>query len=333
MTPFLTRRGALVSGLAFGASAVATGCDGRGGGADASTLTLWGPPAGPTIVLAYAADLSLMDTLAEKVAVKAWRSPDELRAGLTSGTIQLSVMPLNTAASLYNRGQDVRLLNVMTDGLLYVVSPDARITGPRHLKGRSLAVPYRRDAPDVVLRSLLAFHGLVPGADVTIRNTGSPIEAVQLMLTGAVDAAFVPEPAASAAILGGRLVGKTVSRVIDVQHHWRAVVGDPAATLPQAGLAVKGLFHRDNAERLSRLNRVLADAAVAVNANPKAAARAAAGSLGMPAAILEAAIPFSNLRVVEAKAARPAIDRFFSTIAAADPAILGGRAPDEGFYL
>ncbi|WP_332677621.1 ABC transporter substrate-binding protein [Brevundimonas sp.] len=327
----LSRRQAL-SVLALGAAGTATGCAGPVPD-DHGRLTLWGPPAGPTIILAHAVHLGLADFMARDVAVRAWRSPDELRAGLTSGTIQLSVMPLNTAASLYNRGQDVRLLNVMTDGLLYVVSPDADITGPRHLKGRSLAVPYRRDAPDVVLRSLLAFHGLVVGEDMTIRNTGSPIEAVQLMLTGAVDAAFVPEPAASAAIRSGGLVGKTIRRVIDVQEQWRAVLGDPGATLPQAGLAVRGLFQRDNAERLSRLNRVLAEAAVAVNADPEAAARAAAGSLGMPASILEAAIPFSNLRVVEAMTARPAIERYFSTIAAADPAILGGRAPDEGFYL
>ena len=323
----LSRRQAL-STLALGAAGAAMGCAGPVQD-DPAHLTLWGPPAGPTIILAHAVHLGLTEFMAETVAVRAWRSPDELRAGLTSGTIQLSVMPLNTAASLYNRGQDVRLLNVMTDGLLYVVSPDAGITGPGDLKGRSLAVPYRRDAPD----SLLGFHGLVPGKDITIRHTGSPIEAVQLMLTGAVDAAFVPEPAASAAILSGRLVGKTISRVIDVQAQWRAVVGDPAATLPQAGLAVKGLFHRDKVERLSRLNRVLAEAAIAVNADPKAAARAATGSLGMPAPILEAAIPFSNLRVVEARTARPTIERYFSTIAAADPAILGGRAPDEGFYL
>ena len=327
----LSRRRAL-SALALGAAGAAMGCAGPVQD-DPAHLTLWGPPAGPTIILAHAVHLGLVDFMAETVAVRAWRSPDELRAGLTSRTIQLSVMPLNTAASLYNRGQDVRLLNVMTDGLLYVVSPDAGIAGPQDLKGRSLAVPYRRDAPDVVLRSLLAFHGLVAGEDITIRNTGSPIEAVQLMLAGAVDAAFVPEPAASAAVLSGRLAGQTICRVIDVQEEWRAVVGEPGATLPQAGLAVTGFFHRDNVERLSRLNRSLAEAAVAVNADPKAAARAAAGPRGMPAPILEAAIPFSNLRVVEARTARPAIERYFSTITAADPAILGGRAPDDGFYL
>lgn len=331
MPGFVSRRQAL-SALALGAAGAAAGCAGPVHGGR-SQFTLWGPPAGPTIILAYAAHLGLLHFLAEDVVVKAWRTPDELRAGLSSETMQVSVMPLNTAASLYNRGQNVRLMNVMTDGLLYVVSANAAITGPRHLRGRSLAVPYRRDAPDVVLRSLLNFYGLVPGKDITLRSTGSPIEAVQLMLTGAVDAAFVPEPAASAAILSGRLVGKTISRVIDVQDEWRSVVGDTAATLPQAGLAVKGEFYRENMERLSSLNLVLADAAARTNANPRAAALGAAGSLAMPAPILEDAIPYSNLRVVEARTAQPAVERYFSTIAAADPAILGGRAPDGGFYL
>lgn len=296
-------------------------------------LVLWGPPAGPTITLAYAVASGLTDGLAEAVRVRTWRTPDELRAGLTSGTMSVAVMPLNTAASLYARGQDVRLLSVMTDGLLHVVTADPTLTEVPQLAGRRVAIPYRRDAPDIVLDRILAFHGLEPGQDVTLRHVGSPVEAVQLMLTGAVDAAFVPEPAASAAVISGRVTGRRVRRAIDVQAQWRAVTGAADSTLPQAGLAVTGAFYAQNRARLDHLNRTLVGAAEAVNADPAAAAAAAAPVLGMPAPILEAAIPHSNLRTSPARAARAEVERYFAVIAQADPEVLGGGMPDGDFYL
>lgn len=321
MTP--SRRQVIVGSAA--AALAACGADPAAPGA----LTLWGPPAGPSIVLAYAQQQGL---LPEGAKVSAWRSPDELRAGLASKTMQVSVVPLNTAANLYNRGQDLRLLNVMTRGLLYVVSSDDDIADIPSLAGKRLAVPYRKDAPEIVLQVLLAHHGLKPERDVVLRTTGSPIEAVQLLLTGQVDAAFAPEPAVSAAIGSARLVGRSLRRAIDVQRAW-AEVGGEGATLPQAGLAVRGDYYDAHAAQLTRLNGVLARAAAATNANPSAAASAASGLFRMPSAVLEASIPYSNLTAVGAAVAREEILRYFRAIHALDPDILGGRLPDDGFFL
>lgn len=330
MASSLTRRSALISTLALGVPASVAGCGSRRRPSPAA-LTLWGPPAGPSITLAFAVAEGLVDFMGEAVEIRVWRSPDELRAGLVSGAMDLTIAPLNTVANLYNRGQDLRLLNVMTKGLLHVVSADHRINRIRDLRGRSLAVPYRRDAPELVLRRLLSLNGLNPEADLDIRTTGSPVEAAQLMLTGRVDAAFIPEPAASGAVAAGRVLGRRVARVIDVQAEWRAATG--GLGLPQAGLAVTGRYLAGGADALARLNRALADAAAKVRADPARAARAAAGPLGMPAPVLEEAVRFSNLTAVAAQEARPDVEGYFSALNQLDPTILGGRLPDAGFYL
>lgn len=322
----LSRRQALVGGVAFALSA----CNGERPAA--SDFTLWGPPAGPSIVLAYAQQQGLLSQVSPNAALAAWRSPDELRAGLASRTIQASVMPLNTAANLYNRGQDIRLLNIMTRGLLYVVSADESISDIPALAGKRLAVPYRKDAPEIVLRALLSHHGLDAERDLDIRTTGSPIEAVQLLLTGQVDAAFAPEPAVSAAIEGGRLVGRRLERVIDVQRAWSAIGGE-GATLPQAGFAVHGAYYEAHVAELTRLSALLTEAADATNANPSAAAEAASVLFRMPRSVLEASIPFSNLVAVGATPAKSEILKYFEAIHASDEEILGGKIPDDGFFL
>ena len=108
-----------------------------------SQLNLFGPPAGPSVTLAHAVATGKFENLAETVSMTAWRNPDELRAGLTSGTIGLSVVPVQAAANLYNRGFGIRLANIMTNGLLYIASGDSSITAIPDLAGRSVAVPFR----------------------------------------------------------------------------------------------------------------------------------------------------------------------------------------------
>lgn len=295
-------------------------------------LTLWGPPATPTVALAHAVATGRLAWLADQVGFRVWRNPDEMRAGLTSGTMQALVMPTVTAANLYTRGLGVRLVNVLTDGLLYVVAGDPSLTGFDRMKGRSLAVPFRNDTPEFVTNRLLRHYGLSAGRDLRVDTAGTPIEAIQLLLAGRIDAAVVPEPAASAAIVRAAAAGKTVARVIDVQRAWAEVAG-PGATLPQAGLAVSSALHAAHAGLVLGLHEALVAATAAVRAEPAHAAAEAAAAFELPAPVLELSIPHSNLVATRAAAARPALETMFRTVAEADPAIIGGRLPDAGFYL
>lgn len=295
-------------------------------------LVLYGPPAGPSIVLAQAVASGALAPLAGKASFKVWRNPDEMRAGLTSGTMGALVLPVQVAANLYNRGMKLKLLNIMTKGLIYIVSADAGIDGFPALKGRKLAVPFRNDMPDLVVARLLAHYGIVPGTDIVIENTGSPIEAMQMLLTGRVDAVLAPEPACTAAAMMGKLAGKDIRRVIDVQAVWGEVTGKEPV-LPQAGLALTDALTADDPGLADGLQAVLEAAADKVNANPAAAAANAASALDFPEPVLAASIATSNLVAVRAGKARPAIETMLAMLADSDPAIIGGNLPDDGFYL
>src|SRR5690606_30491027 len=116
-------------------------------------LALYGPPASPTITLAHAVATGALSGLAEDVSLTVWRNPDELRAGLTSGQIDLSIVPVQVAANLYNRGMGLRLVNVMTDGLIHVVSARDALGGIADLAGKRIAVHFVNDTPDLILRA------------------------------------------------------------------------------------------------------------------------------------------------------------------------------------
>jgi NitT/TauT family transport system substrate-binding protein len=305
---------------------------GRASAAALADLTLYGPPAGPSITLAHAAASGALASIADKASFKVWRNPDEMRAGLTSGTMQAVVLPVQVAATLYNRGFPLKLLNVMTNGLLYVISADTSVAGFADLKGRKLAVPFRNDMPDLVVARLLKHEKLTAGTDLTVETVGSPVEAIQMLLAGRVDAVLAPEPAISAAIIRARGAGKTIARVIDIQKVWGEVSGGQPV-LPQAGLALTNAFADANPGVADALQEALEKTVAAVNAAPDGAAADAADALEMPAPVIAASVATSNLVAARASAMRAEIESMLTTLSDADPALIGGKLPDDGFYL
>ncbi|POF27733.1 ABC transporter substrate-binding protein [Roseibium marinum] len=295
-------------------------------------LSLFGPPAGPSVTLASAVANGGFLEIADDASFTAWRNPDELRAGLTSGEIGLSVVPVQAAANLSNRGFPIRLANVMTDGLLYIISEDQDIRAVTDLKGRSIAVPFRGDTPEIILTQLLAHNGLDPETDLDITYAGTPIEAMQLLLAERVEAALTAEPSTTAGILRGRQAGKTVTRVVNLQAAWGQMTGT-APVLPQAGLAVTQGFLDANGASLPDILAVLRIATSQVLANPSQAATHASEPLGLPVPLLTASIPHCNLVARPAGEARADIERMLKAMAGENMARIGGKLPDDGFYL
>lgn len=323
---FLTRR-ALLAAAGGLAGALAAPAVLRA--APLARLALYGPPAGPSVVLAHAVATGALADLAADVSLTVWRNPDELRAGLTSGAIDLSVVPVQAGANLYNRGMGLRLVNTMTDGLYSIVAPEGGPASLADLAGKRLVVPFVNDTPEFILRALLARNGLTDA--VTLQPAGSPTEAAQLLLAGQTDAALLSEPAATVAVLRGAQAGRALARAVDIQAEWGALTG-LGPVVPQAGLAVTRAFAEANPDAIAPLHALLAEVTRAVNADPAAAAANASAALELPAPVLAASIPHSNLIARPATEARPAIEAMLTLMAERDPAILGGGLPDDGFY-
>src|SRR5690606_32349115 len=129
-------------------------------------------------------------------------------------------VPSYVAANFYNRGLGLRLLNINTNGLLYVLAADEGLTDIAGLKGKTVGVPFRNDMPDYVFARLLEQAGLVAGTDLTVEYTATVPEAVQTLMAGRVDAVLSTEPAATAALARSVEAGKPLHRAIDISQAW-----------------------------------------------------------------------------------------------------------------
>jgi NitT/TauT family transport system substrate-binding protein len=329
----LARRNILKGGASLGgAFALSAFAPSLARAAPIDQLEIWGPPAGPSITVLHAIATGKFDAAVRKPSLRVWRQVDEVRAGLTSKNLDIGIMPVPVAANLYTRGQGVRLVNVMTNGILYVMSTDASLTSLEALRGRKLATLFPNELPSLLLERLFRHAGIDAAKELEQVPTATPLEAMQLLVLGRVDAALIPEPAASAAIVKGTLAGKTVHRVIDLQVLWGKMTGQHKI-VPQAGLVVTDRFREANAPVLKAIQTGLEAAAADATAHPARAANNAAGPLQMPWPVIEKSIPYCNLVATPARDVRPAIEAVLQAMADVNPGYIGGRLPDSAFYL
>ena len=294
-------------------------------------LTLHGAPIGVSLPLAHLVDSGGLSAVVGRTGLDIWRSPDEMRAGVAAGQIALTTSPAPTAANLYNRGTGMRLAAVLTTGMLYLMTTDDRIARIEDLAGKPVLVPFRGDMPDRVFQLLLAHAGMSLD-DVDVTYTATPIEAAQLLLAGRAPAAVLQEPAATAAIMRGIRGGVDVHRAVDFQAAYADATGGPP-DIPMAVLILRDTLLAEAPELPVRLVEALRRSTAWVVNNPASAARLGEDYMGLRAPILERAIPYMNLSVRSPAEARRSLADFYERLAAGNADLLGGRLPDDGFYL
>ena len=293
-----------------------------------SAFTLWGPPVTPTVLLAVAAQMGEARKI-RPFTVKSWTSPDQLRAGLLNKSIEISIVPSYVAANLRAQGQPVILHNIMTRGLLAVMSKGKPITGLKDLAGQKLVMPFKGDMPDLVLQILTKRAGI----DLTnlVTYTATPPEAVTLFLQKDFPHALLPEPLASASILKGKQEGVNVVRSFPIDKIWNESFGTQNG-IAQAGLMVSETVAKEQAEFLAALDKDLLAALDWVTANNKSAAEIAANYMPAPVPALERAFEHSALTALRAKDISAEILQFLGEMYQLNPKIVGGKAPDASLF-
>src|SRR5690606_37766011 len=140
--------------------------------------------------------------VADTVEMRPWKDPDQLRAlALDPKTpANFVAMPSNVAANLYNRGVRLKLINISTWGVLWMVSREAGLKTLADFKGKEIVMPFRADMPDIVFQALAQKQGLDPKKDFNLRYVNNPLDAMQLLITRRADHSLLAEPAVSVAL-------------------------------------------------------------------------------------------------------------------------------------
>lgn len=299
-------------------------------------LVLAGPSSSVSNPLIHMVESGALADIAEQVSFVSWRDPDQLRVMALDGRADVLAMPTNVAANLYNRGARLRLLNVSTWGLLWLVSREPDLTTLDDLRGKEIAMPFRGDMPDILFGLLAHEAGLDVREDLRLRYVASPVDAMQLLLMRRVDHALLAEPAVSMALRKSAegplsVVSPRLYRSVDLQREWGRLL-HREARIPQAGIALLGDL-RDRPEIAARIAAAYADSLAWCQAQPEACGELVAGRLDMltPQAVSDS-LAVAQMQAVPADAARAELTFFFEQLLARNPALIGGSLPPDDFY-
>lgn len=244
---------------------------------------------------------------------------------LAQNDIDFLITGTNVGANAYNRGVNLKMLNVNIWGIDYLLTNGFKAESWQDLKGKDLALPLQGGPLDFLARYLASKNGLDPEKDLDLVYRALPGGA-QLFMAGELDAIVLPEPLVTISLARG----KNAKMSMDIQKEWAKIHGDPR--IPFVALFANGDFIKDYPQFTDIINGYYKQGVDWVNNNPEQAAELASKYFEMPAPILKKSYSRVNLNIYSDTESRKLTKLYFGEMLEMYPDLLGGSLPDEEFY-
>lgn len=333
----MTKLRTLVILLILSALVFLSACSGPGTSspspAKLPSLRLVGTIGPLSIPLAYMAQNNSLADVAEVTTLDIWANPTQLQAIISGGQGDFISLPTNSAATFFNRGVSLKLLDASIWNILYLITADTDIISMADLIGKRVVIPYQAAVPDAIFRSICQQQGINPDTDIDIIYAPDPIQGAQLLLSGQEQYVLLSEPSATSVILQGQNAGVSYIRALKMSDEWQKATGGSSST-PIAGTVVLGSL----AENKEVVNTFISEYGKAIQwmlENPEEAGEVGAAALaeqGFTAPVLTASLQNIDWRFVSAGDARPDLEAFFNALAEVSPNFIGGKLPADEFY-
>ncbi len=244
---------------------------------------------------------------------------------LAQNDIDFLVTGSNVGANAYNRDVNLKMLNVNTWGIDYLLTNGFKAESWQDLKGKDLAIPLQGGPLDFLVRYLAEKNGLDPEKDLNLVYRALP-GGSQLFMAGDLDAIILPEPLVTVSLANG----ENAELSMDIQKEWAKIHGDQR--IPFVALFANGDFAEENPQFTEIIDGYYKRGVDWVNNNQEKAAELASKHFDMPAPVLKQSLSRVNLNVYSDAESRELTELYFGEILEMYPDLLGGSLPDEEFY-
>lgn len=256
---------------------------------------------------------------------------DELLAKVISGDLDIALVPANMASILYGKtNQGIRVINLNTLGVLYVVSSDESIKSIADLKGRTVYMTGKGTTPDYVMNYLLTANGLTAD-DVTLEYKSEASEVAAILKEQPDAIGLLPQPFVTVALSQN----DSLSMVLDLTAEWENVQGEQGGSLVTGVTICRGDLFDDPAlaEAVDIfMKEQKASAAFAVDNVEETAQLVAAAGIIEKAPIAAKALPYCSVTYIDGDMMKSMLEGYLTVLFNQAPASVGGTLPDDTFY-
>ena len=266
----------------------------------------------------------LMQDESDKYSVELVDAPDVVVGKFVSGEIDIAAVPINLAATLYNKTEgNVVLLNIDTLGVLYIVENGTTIQSLSDLAGKTIYATGEGATPQFVLDYLLAQNGLTD--QVTVQYVGEHTALAAMLASGEAQIGLLPEPFVSSV-----LVKNANARVaLDLNQAWE----DASGTKLVMGVYIASrTFYNEHPDLVKAFLKDYAASVEKVNTAADAASVVANLGIVGSEAIAKQAIPRSYIVSITGDEMKSAASAVLNVLYTANPASVGGSLPGDDLY-
>ena len=284
---------------------------------------------GPTTMgLVNLLDMEQQGSAALDYDLQLYGTADEIVPGLIKGELDMAAVPANLAAALYQKTKGgIQVMAVNTLGVLYVVEKGDTVHSMADLAGRTILSTGKGTTPEYLLRYLLEKNGLDPDKDVKIQYCSEATEVTAQMAAAQKDAiAVLPQPYVTAA----GMKDPSLRVALDLTAEWDKVSDSQLVT---GVTVVRTQYAQEHPDVVEAFLQEYTQSVRTANTDlDRTAALCEQQGVVAKAAIAKKALPACNIVCRTGDEMQKDVSAYLSVLCAADPAAVGGKLPDEGFY-
>ena len=240
--------------------------------------------------------------------------PTVVRDMVIAGQTDIAAVPINMGAALYNKTQGG------VKGLA-LISQD--------LAGKTITAAGQGATPEYVANYILQTNGVSATLDFKTEHA----EVTTLAAQGLTDLVLLPEPQVTSLLMQA----PDFHKVLDITEEFAAAAklnGEEDAQLSMSIVVARTEFVENHPEALAQFLADLEASITFANENVAEAAQEIAAQGIIPkAAVAEKALPSCALVYVDGADMAAQATPLYQILFNANPAAVGGKVPDEGFFL
>ncbi len=254
---------------------------------------------------------------------------DALLPMLIQGKLDIALIPANVASVLYHKTEGgIKVIDINTLGVLYMVSADVSLDGIEALKGKTVYLTGKGTTPDYVLHYILEENGIREG-DITLEYKSEAAEVAAALAGEPESIGLLPQPFVTAACVQN----ENLQAIFDMTEEWRKLQGEGGSQLVTGVTVVRSAFLEENQEAVDRFLKAHKASAEFANTQVEETAELAAEKgIIEKAPIAVKAIPECNITYMEKEEMQAALSGYLEVLMERSPESIGGKLPEADFY-
>lgn len=253
--------------------------------------------------------------------------PSEIVASVASEDLDIAMIPANLAATLYNKTEGgVSVIDINTLGVLYGVTADEGISSVADLSGKTVLTTGQGATPEYALNYLLEANGI---QDCTLEFHSEATEIAALLQEDPTQIAVLPQPFVTVA----KAQNDQLKTVFSLTDEWDAVTDNGSRFLTGVTV-VRNSYLEEHPEAVAVFMEEHAQSAQEALSDVEGTAELVAEyGILEKAAVAQKALPYCNIVCITGDDMKEALSGYLDVLYNADPASVGGRLPEDDFYL